>query len=104
MEKLSLFIVLIPTPLFPRFDLMLAANPGLLLYGDVSVMVARLLGMQVVPRSTLKPSTFFHEDLAMKSFLRQFFILRCLLGDLHRISVVRMPDRHEMKRYMALLL
>ena len=38
MEKLPLFIVLIPTPDFPNFYQMLGANLGKLLYGDVSVM------------------------------------------------------------------
>ena len=38
MEILPLFIVLKPTPDFPRFYYMLGANLGLLMYGDVSLM------------------------------------------------------------------
>ena len=38
MEKLPLFIVLIPTPDLPLFYYMLGASLGQLLYGDVSVM------------------------------------------------------------------
>ena len=36
--KLSIFIILIPTPDFPHFYYMLGGNLGSLLYGDVSVM------------------------------------------------------------------
>ena len=36
-QKLSLFIILIPTPDFPHFYYMLGGNLGSLLYGDVSV-------------------------------------------------------------------
>ena len=36
--KLSIFIILIPTPDFPYFYYMLGGNLGSLLYGDVSVM------------------------------------------------------------------
>ena len=38
--KLSIFIILIPTPDFPHFTIhdMLGGNLGSLLYGDVSVM------------------------------------------------------------------
>ena len=36
--KLSIFIILIPTPDFPHFYYMLGGNLGLLLYGDVSMM------------------------------------------------------------------
>ena len=38
--KLSIFIILIPTPDFPHFHYMLGGNLGSLLYGDVSVMVS----------------------------------------------------------------
>ena len=38
MLKLSIFIILIPTPDFPNFNYMLGGNLGSLLYGDVSVM------------------------------------------------------------------
>ena len=37
--KLSIFIILIPTPDFPHFHYMLGGNLGSLFYGDVSVMV-----------------------------------------------------------------
>ena len=38
-EKVSIFIILIPTPDLPHFYYMLGGNLGSLLYGDVSVMV-----------------------------------------------------------------
>ena len=37
--KLSIFIILIPTPDFPHFSYMLGGNLGSLLYGDVYVMI-----------------------------------------------------------------
>ena len=37
-EKLSIFIIFIPSPDFPHFCYMLGGNLGSLLYGDVSVM------------------------------------------------------------------
>ena len=41
--KLSIFIILIPTPDFPHFYYMLGGNLGSLLYGDVSVMIKCVL-------------------------------------------------------------
>ena len=41
--KLSIFIILIPTPDFPHFYYMLGGNLGSLLFGDVSVMNKQVL-------------------------------------------------------------
>ena len=41
--KLSIFLILIPTPDFPHFYYMLGGNLGSLLYGDVSVMSWRIV-------------------------------------------------------------
>ena len=38
-EIQAIFFILIPTTGFPRFNYMLGANLGLLLYGEVSVMI-----------------------------------------------------------------
>ena len=46
MEKLTLFIVLIPIPDFPCFYYMLGANMGLLLYGDFYVMCVEYNALQ----------------------------------------------------------
>ena len=46
-SKLSIFIILIPTPDFHHFYYMLGGNLGSLLYGDVSV-VADLIEMYMI--------------------------------------------------------
>ena len=51
-EKLSIFIILIPTPDFPHFYYMLGGNLGSLLYGDVSVINNSLSKDQEEPTTT----------------------------------------------------
>ena len=48
--KLSIFIILIPTPDFPHISYMLGGNLGSLLYGDVSVMLKRQFQLSEVSR------------------------------------------------------
>ena len=60
--KLSIFIILIPTPDFPHFYYLLGRNLGSLLYGDVSVMYANKSQDRIMNEKNTGPYQFYSSE------------------------------------------
>ena len=66
-SKLSIFIILIPTPNFPYFYYMLGGNLGSLLYGDVSMMRDSMMAVQNIDKGMER--MFMQSDNLWKTYV-----------------------------------